>query len=273
MSIAIIRNRVGGGGSQPEPEIKALIPTMTSNTAPKGVASASSIYNSGSDAFHAFDGNTSATWSSLNSDNNSPYVAYAFPSPVVVKSIQYYNVGSGNASSYGSKFKFQASNDGNTWVDVSDVITQTAGSRVSGTINLDSNKTAYTNYRVVATETVMGLAAFEIQLYGYKLYPEPPFTSEGLTVNVGRCTIDSGGFRLNENVVEVDITFTAQTTLNYRYGIVLGFPTSTTSGDVTSNHNDFCINNTGSVMSLLLNVNKTIPAGTTIRFIGSYTWR
>lgn len=213
----------GGGGGQPEPEIKALIPVMTSNTTPSGICSASSIYNSGSDAFHAFDGNTSATWSSSNSDNNSPYVAYAFPSSVVVKSIQYYNVGSGNAGSYGSKFKFQASNDGNTWVDISEEITQAAGARVSGTINLDSNKTAYTNYRVVATETVSGLAAFEMQLYGYDPNYQPAvfpviYNHGSWSVGYDNASYTLNGNRIAAQLESSDVNMTASNGLWCAFG-------------------------------------------------------
>ena len=64
----------GGGGSQPEPEIKALIPTMTSNTTPSGVCSASSIYNSSYPAWRGFDGDprdSTPGWNSVTGESNS----------------------------------------------------------------------------------------------------------------------------------------------------------------------------------------------------------
>ena len=63
--------RFGGAGGEaaPEPASIALIPTMTSNTTPSGVASSSTDYSSSYQAWRAFDG-ASTEWSSLGSREN-----------------------------------------------------------------------------------------------------------------------------------------------------------------------------------------------------------
>jgi hypothetical protein len=92
------------------------VPTMTSNTAPEGVASASSIYSSFYDAFYAFDKNTDTYW--LAGGNVPQWIQYQFVNPVFVHTITLTGYGgSGNAHNPTS-ITIQASNDGSTFTDI-----------------------------------------------------------------------------------------------------------------------------------------------------------
>ena len=92
------------------------VPTMTSNTTPEGVASASSISSSGTDAFYAFDKNTGTYW---RAGGTAPqWIQYQFVSPVFVHTITLAgNSGSGNNFNPAS-ITIQASNDGSTFTDI-----------------------------------------------------------------------------------------------------------------------------------------------------------
>lgn len=68
-------------------ELKPLVPTMTSNTTPKGQASASSLFDATKPAFQAFDGNVNTMWASTENTNDQ-WVEYDFVNSV--KPCQYY---------------------------------------------------------------------------------------------------------------------------------------------------------------------------------------
>ena len=139
---------------------------MTSNTLPIGIASASTEYSSSYQAYRAFNGDDTAGWSSSASATNQ-WVKYSFAYPVIVKSIEGVSIGTASGISNSIKFKFQASNDDVTWIDLSEELTQQSGSRWSGTIDLSDNTTAYINYRVYETNGSTGMVCNKFQLYGY----------------------------------------------------------------------------------------------------------
>jgi hypothetical protein len=92
------------------------VPTMTSNTAPEGVASASSIYNSSSDAFKAFDQDTGTYW---RAGGNTPqWIQYQFVSPVFVHTVVITGNGSAGNSYNPTSITIQASQDGSTFIDI-----------------------------------------------------------------------------------------------------------------------------------------------------------
>ncbi|MET4561044.1 hypothetical protein ABIA69_002189 [Lysinibacillus parviboronicapiens] len=88
------------------------IPIMTSDTAPKGVAS-SSGFRSGFPPYHAFDNNSATMWrlDALPTNGNS-WIMYEFEKPKIVEKIEFgsFNLSGGN---HGVKnFEFSGSNDG-----------------------------------------------------------------------------------------------------------------------------------------------------------------
>ena len=99
----------------------SLIPTMTSNTSPSGVASANSEYGGVLQAYKAFDGSlyigsglSSNAWIA---DGTTGWIQYKFDFKVCVKKIKYSNMHNG-ATCYHGQWKLQASNDNLTWTDL-----------------------------------------------------------------------------------------------------------------------------------------------------------
>lgn len=160
----------GGGGGQATHEIKALIPTMTSNTTPSGVCFSSGAYSSSYPEWLAFDKNEN---NYFTTPDNVPgaYIGYSFTTPIVAKSITY-KITNGFDLTTLITIKAQGSHDRATWVDLSDEIPFTSATQ-NGTIDLPNNKTAYSNYRILKTAGGRGMAVYEIQMYGYdpNFYP------------------------------------------------------------------------------------------------------
>lgn len=141
---------VGGG----VPTIVALIPTMTANTTPYGIASASSIAGAGNDAWKSMDGNTGTFWSPSGSVATN-WVQYQLTNAAVVSS---YTV-----TLFATKsFLFQASSDG------ANFITLDAESTTGGTFSIN-NSTAWLYYRL--TTTTASPAVEVLQINGYYATP------------------------------------------------------------------------------------------------------
>lgn len=69
--------------------LNVKVPTMTSNTTPSGVVSASHVYLSNY-AWQAFDGNTATKWvDALNATATEEYIQYEFPSTIRAKVIKW----------------------------------------------------------------------------------------------------------------------------------------------------------------------------------------
>jgi len=92
------------------------VPAMTSNTAPEGVASASSIYSSTYDVFKAFDKNPSTYW---YAGGGAPqWIQYQFTVPVFVHTVTLTgNDSTGNVYNPNS-ITIQVSNDGNNFLNI-----------------------------------------------------------------------------------------------------------------------------------------------------------
>lgn len=121
-----------------------LIPKLTSNNLPSGVASASNEFSS---ANRAFDGDFATISSAWASNVNAAWLRYDFPTPVVIG--QYVIYPQTTASDRAPKdWTFEGSNDGVTW-NVLD--TQ---SNITGWVDSTpkkftfSNSNSYKDYRV-----------------------------------------------------------------------------------------------------------------------------
>lgn len=131
-----------------------LVPTMTSNTTPSGVASADSIDGTGYEAYRAFDnaGSTTDAWISGSAASSYTYphwIQYQFPTAQVVGGLHFKNYSTG---SNGVKtFKVQGSNDGTTWTDLYSGTGTNAGGGTLQEFYFD-NTTAYLYYRLYITE-------------------------------------------------------------------------------------------------------------------------
>ena len=150
----------------------ALVPKMTSDTTPSGVASASTVYQSNS-AYKAFDGNDSTKWEcGFISSDLYPYVQYDFGSNVEVGKIKVFEKGSsGNAFVYGHKIEY--STDNVTFTEVasgeSSSITSSQSYNVDETLNVASGR--YFRFRTWRTnqEHFSGADIYTLQYYSPSL--------------------------------------------------------------------------------------------------------
>lgn len=131
-------------------KLKPLIPVMTSNTSPLGIASASSEQNP---AYFAFD-SSSIQW--FSNTTAPAWVQYQFPYKVVAR--QYLCQSSLTTQTY----QFQCSNDGSTW---STIDSQTSVQNIKITL---SNNLPFIYYRLNITAGGNPNPQMNIfQIYGY----------------------------------------------------------------------------------------------------------
>lgn len=154
------------GGSAIEPTPTALVPKMTANNAPYGIAFASSEYGANYQAWKAFNQSTTDTpWESTLADRNS-WVGYQFVVPTVVKSCEY-TINCDRPCT----IVVQGSNDNTIWEDVSTVYSVPGTGVVSGILSMATNKKRYGSYRLLFNSTgtaVIPNAVREMQFYGYQ---------------------------------------------------------------------------------------------------------
>lgn len=146
--------------------LKDHVPTMTSNTAPYGTASATSTY-SGSGAYKSFDGLDTDYWSdNSGAVGSTQRIWYQFTNPICVKKIKLTSRTPSNASS----MKIVASNDGTIWVDIKAVTDVTASVEYTLDVSDSANAGYYLYYgleMVKASTSSIGLES--LQFYGRSL--------------------------------------------------------------------------------------------------------
>lgn len=151
--------------------IIALIPVMTSNTTPSGIASASHNNVNGSTAYavwRAFNGtNTSAAdcWSSETSTfPEYVWLQYKFTSAKVANKMLLANRLGGGAL---KNFKIQGSNNGTSWDDLGSFTNANATNGAEQYFEFN-NEIAYLYYRLYITSSYSNFVAIaKWQLYGY----------------------------------------------------------------------------------------------------------
>lgn len=148
-----------------DPNLTALIPNMTSDTTPSGLANASTC-NPNVYAYNAFDRSDSTYWASTVNNGLNSWLQYKFSNPKLFKKIEIQPLISSNTARV-KNFKVQASNDGNTWTQLLSGTCQNSNTVQSFT--LDST-TAYQYIRLFiinhygATDEVSGVR--KMQVYG-----------------------------------------------------------------------------------------------------------
>ena len=108
-------------GYLPDPNVAPLIPVMTSNTTPSGVASAISERPGLSSAYYAFrnlydDTSNAECWQandSIGTSHSNLWLMYKFPKAVTIKKFRISYVYTSAVN-----YKIQGSNNGNTFVDL-----------------------------------------------------------------------------------------------------------------------------------------------------------
>ena len=102
----------------------------------------SSVYDAGYNAYMAFDKNNGSYWCTVWGQQNNSYLGYNFNHKVYIKNVDVFS------SAYRCKeVKLQCSNDNNTWIDASDVVTFENNSDIH-TIESNIQDTAYQYWRV-----------------------------------------------------------------------------------------------------------------------------
>lgn len=145
--------------------LNSLVPVMTSNTTPEGVASCSSYYqnNDSYNAWRAFDDGYSTGWLPANSDSfGSAYCQYEFVNPVRVNKLGLRMCD--NTATY--TYKLQGSNDGSTFTDL---LTNIQVHGTSFDYSIVSNTTKYKYYRLVYMAGTHGINAgsgVNIEMWG-----------------------------------------------------------------------------------------------------------
>ena len=159
---------------------KGNVPVMTSNTAPYGEASATSVYNATYYApYLAFRGKWDGTggsgncWQSGNGQTTNQRIAYKFSNPVCPKAFEIMNETSSNCAP--KTVKLQGSNDGTNWVDISDVISCdiTASKRTRYTVEND-NYYLYVGLLCLTNNGGVVIALNTLQFYGRELKVSVP---------------------------------------------------------------------------------------------------
>ena len=168
--------------------VTTAIPTMTSNTTPSGIASASNITSTTYDAFKAFDANSGTWWGAGTVGVGNPkWLSYEFP---VAKAIdKYYIQGVNNGTEQGPKdWEFQGWN-GTSWITLHTV----TGNTTTYTSPLIGNSTAYIKYRLYVTlgqNTNLGI--INLEMYEY-LGTTAAVAGGGFTVSTPQTVTCTGG--------------------------------------------------------------------------------
>lgn len=193
-------------------ELKPLVPTMTSNTTPKGecVSTATSSYP----AYYAFNGSNGGDSNFWNSEAANAYIGYISPEEWCIKyaTMKYYS----RTYSVGFKnFKVQGY-DGSTWQDIKTFTNVASGQNTLFVYDVSTNDDAYTGHRIYGTENQSSAnnnyAVDELQFYGMD-YSEKEFAT-GST----RKTIYDHGVELVSMTALHDGSATATKESNQFYG-------------------------------------------------------
>lgn len=145
-----------------ESVLNVKVPTMTSDNTPSGVASASSVYNSSTYAYLAFDNDSSTGWAPAESSaQNDMWLQYQFTSAVKVKKLHIVTY-SEHASRI-SALRVKGSNNG---IDFTTLDTYTG--TVTDDFNLDiTNDNDYLYYRLEYDRNTNFVARLmTVQFYG-----------------------------------------------------------------------------------------------------------
>lgn len=157
------------------------VPVMTSNTAPLGEVSASSVYQNTYAPYNVFGG--SSSWYSALNVTLPQHIAYKFIKPIAVRKVCLRNSGAWIPK----EFDIEGSNNGSDWVKLGSFTNQNTTERYGATEYFLENDKAFLNYRFVvntiykfesgSTEQCVGIN--ELQFYGVS-YSEEEFGSDGI---------------------------------------------------------------------------------------------
>lgn len=179
--------------------LKDHVPTMTSNTAPYGKIESSSDLVSGGVTYYpwlAFNGTNSGgndCWHSQTGADS--WIEVDFPTPICVKKVVLRNRNATVPSPRAiNTFKIKGSNDGTTWVDITDTLTNSDTSANAMSEYAINNSTYYMKLRLSVVSVVDTYAAIgQLQFYGRSLNVSVPVMTSN-NAPFGECLVtnDSG---------------------------------------------------------------------------------
>ena len=151
----------------------ALIPTMTSNTTPSGVVSASSTHPNYL-AWRAFRNTYDDYGWSPNANSGAPWIKYDFGYKTIIKRLEMRLYSSSSAGA-GVDFNFtlSGSNDGSSWTKIYNSINTSSASNGSATGYNFKNDNAYRYYKIDFDKSLYVSGSYQVrltycQLFGYK---------------------------------------------------------------------------------------------------------
>jgi hypothetical protein len=159
----------------------SLIPIMTNNTEPSGVASAQSVIAEGYEAFRAMNGITTGEDGWFSENTVPQFLKYQFAYAQIVTGYSLTAPDSGNYNYMARDWDFQGSNDNSNWTtldsqaDISFTQKQTRNFTFS-------NTTAYIYYRLNVTDnnyTNKRVIINEIQLFTDSIFSESTIKTQG----------------------------------------------------------------------------------------------
>ena len=150
--------------------ILPLIPVMTSNTMPSGVASASTEYNPSYYAYKAFDNNFSTLWGSHDGVSAGQWIKYDFGYGNEKNIDSFYFKNRAETNYAVGSFKFQGSNDDTNWTDLAEVTGVDVNDSATIPINEAYKNTAFRYVRWLIVSNAHGSSGtgfVELQVNGY----------------------------------------------------------------------------------------------------------
>lgn len=144
--------------------LTTVVPKMTSNTAPEGVAAANSIASTSLDAWKAFNSSESYGWLPASSGTSNVYVNYTFEYDVVVYYAIVTRLAGGSAAT--STCKFRSFNSSDSKVNQTSNFNMSTGS--TNVKKVFSVPDVYRSYEllVVSDSKPDGGTGYKIQFYG-----------------------------------------------------------------------------------------------------------
>lgn len=155
-------------------ELSVSVPVMTSNTAPYGVASASTEFSATYAAWKAFNGDLATFWQPTGTNGST--IEYEFTSKMVIKACILTNTNHGNDANYFVKnFDIEGANDGNYESIEQSLETTSKAASFSQAFELTNNK-EYKKYRLKVNSSWAGsgVTLGGLQFYGLD-YSEKEF--------------------------------------------------------------------------------------------------
>ena len=143
-------------------ETAVSIPVMTSNTSPSGTASASSEYNTSSQAWKAMDGSDTTQWASASGTKGTggtAWLQYDFGYAVRPTLMTYKAANNYRAKDY----SLQGSNDGSEFTELSAGTLPNSTEKWTVTLNTDGR---YRIFRLVLTNKYTASARFFTAVFG-----------------------------------------------------------------------------------------------------------